>query len=793
MMRFKTQFDDVVVGYAKWVLAHRWTSIGISLAVAAICMAGLHKAALNNDYTVFFGEDDPKRMAYEHAKQEYTNDDTVFFVVTAKDGEVFDREVLAAVAELTEKSWLLPYATRVDSLTNFQYAWAEEDDLMVRALIDSPDEMTEERLAQAREIALNEPMLQNRLIKRDSPVTGVNVTLSVPEDVRLVSSTITEAAEALLADVEARHPAVSLRLTGLVPLNNAFLVAMLSDLSTLFPAMFALLIIIMALLLKSVLLMTSVLAVVILSALSAMGMLSWMNYEIAGPLTVLPLIVLTLAVADCVHILVSMQTCMRNGLDKSAAIVESLRINMIPVFITSLTTAIGFLCMNTSPVPPLRILGNFTSVGVLVAWMLAIFFLPALVSLLPFRAPGKSREAAMRSAMGRLAEFVLANKGMLFVSLTAITIVFAVAIPSIRVNNQFVEFFEKGYPIRQDTEYAMDHLTGIYQFIFNVPAQESGGVNEPEYLANLDKFTAWLGQQDGVTHVSSIVSTMKRLNRAMHGDDPAMYSIPDSRELAAQYLLLYEMSLPQGVDLNTEVNMDKSATRVVVTTSNLRSEDMAILISDAESWQQQNLPKYMQTPALGAAVMFTDVARTMMESMWVSAPLALLLVVLALMAALRSIKYGLISLLPNLMPLAIGFGFWAFMGKDMNFGMTTIVAMTIGIVVDDTVHFLAKYLRARRELRLSPEDGIRYAFSSVGKAMWVTSFILVAGFSIMMMSPMTYCDNMGLLTSIIIIAALAGDFLLLPSILLYTDGQRETSYATLSEVGHEEKVVGVEA
>jgi predicted RND superfamily exporter protein len=140
--------------------------------------------------------------------------------------------------------------------------------------------------------------------------------------------------------------------------------------------------------------------------------------------------------------------------------------------------------------------------------------------------------------------------------------------------------------------------------------------------------------------------------------------------------------------------------------------------------------------------------------------------------ALKSVKYGLISLVPNLIPLGLGFGIWGFFQWDINFGMTTIVSMSIGIIVDDTVHFLSKYLRARREFGLSPEEGVRYVFASVGKAMWVTSFILVAGFSIMNLSEGAYNSNMGTLVSMIIIAALVGDFLLLPPILLIADKKR---------------------
>ena len=792
-MNIYERLDGLTVGYAKWVLAHRPLVLTISLTMVVVCVVGLHNFVLNNDYAAYFEQDDPRMQAYEVTQQQYAMDDTVFFVVTATDGEIFDRRVLEAVAYLSEGSWQLPYAARVDSLTTYHHAWSDGDDLLVSPLVESPATMTKAELAAAREIAFSEPVLQNRLLKQGSPVTGVNVTVNTPDDVPRASIGITQAAEVLMADAMARYPEVSIRLTGLVPLNSAMLTAAINDMFTLAPLMLLVILVTMALLLKSFWLMTATLIVVACSSLSTLGILSWLGYEVAGSVTVLPLIVLTLAVANCIHILVSVQTVMRNGTEKIDAITESIRINMLPVFITSLTTSIGFLCMNITPVRPLRILGNFTALGVLIAFGLSIFFLPALTAYLPFRVTIKNRDGQVRNFMAAFGDFVLANKGILCVGLIAVSLLISINISSLRINNQFVEWFDSDYPIRRDTEYTMENLTGIYQIIFNVPAAGEGDVNEPAYLAHLDSFAQWLDAQEEVVHVSSIASTMKRLNSAMHGDDPAMYRIPESRQMAAQYLLLYEMSLPMGMALNTEVNMDKSATRLVATTRNLPSKDIMLLVDKAEAWQRENMPAAMFAPALGLAVMFAEVARIMMKSMMISAPLALFLVSIALMFALRSIRYGLLSIVPNVLPLAVGFGLWSIMGRDMTFWMTTIVVMSVGIVVDDTVHFLSKYLRARREHGLSPEDGIRYAFTSVGQAMWVTSFVLVAGFSIMMLSPMAYCDNMGLLTSIIIVAALIADFMLLPAILVYTDGQHETVYTPLEQVRREEETAAAEA
>lgn len=764
--------DAITDRYTCWLLRHPWTMLGVIGVVLCLLMAGLGNFVLGNDYNDFFDEANEHRVAYERVAQDYANDDMVFFVLTAQNGEIFDRDTLAAIAYLTEHAWHIPHAYRVDSLVNFQHIQSSGDDIEVRNLIESPEDMTEEALAEAKQIALQEPLLLNRLVKEGRPVTGVNVTLKLPEGGQQVSTTIVNAANALKDETMSRFPCVDVRLTGLVPLNEAFLEGAYTNLFTLAPVLLLVILVVMALLLQSIALTFAVVVVVVSASLCALGALSWLHYETSGPITVLPLIVMTLAVADCVHILVSMQAALGKGMTKAEAITESMRINMAPVFVTSATTAVGFLCMNITSVPMLRVLGNFTAVGVLLAYLLAISLLPLLAFLLPFHVRIKRHAVPLRSRFQFLAEFVLANKGKVTLGLTLITCILSLNLSSIRVNNQFIEWFDKTVPIRRDTEYAMENLTGIYQLAFDIPAGQPGDIHEPEYLAHLENFAQWMLNQDGVVHVSSITHTMKRLNQAMHGDNPEMYGLPGSRALAAQYLLLYELSLPMGVDLNMEVNMDKSATRVVATTRNLSTERINALIKQVALWQSQNFPPEMRAPAVGLAAMFAHMAHTMMDAMFLSAPVAVLLVSLALMITLRSVKYGLISLIPNLMPMFIGFGIWGALGRDMGFTMTTIVATSIGIVVDDTVHFLSKYLRARRTMHLSPEEGIRYAFRSVGKAMWVTSLILVAGFSIMAFSSITYISDMGLLTSIIVTAALAGDFLLLPAILVYTDHKK---------------------
>ncbi len=270
---------------------------------------------------------------------------------------------------------------------------------------------------------------------------------------------------------------------------------------------------------------------------------------------------------------------------------------------------------------------------------------------------------------------------------------------------------------------------------------------------------------------------MKRLNKNLHADDPSFSRLPESRELAAQYLLLYEMSLPYGLDLNNQINVDKSATRFTVTTDNISAAQIRALTESGQQWLIDNTPESMHAVGSGPAVMFAYVSGVNIESMIRGSIMALILISLLMIFALRSLKLGLISFIPNLLPAIVAFGAWALLSGLVNIGLSIVIGMTLGIVVDDSIHFLSKYRRARREQGLSSEDAVRYSFSSVGRALVATSIILVVGFLIMSTSAFGMNADMGSMTAITITLALLIDFFLLPPLLLLLDGGDETAPA----------------
>ena len=489
--------------------------------------------------------------------------------------------------------------------------------------------------------------------------------------------------------------------------------------------------------------------------------------------------IMTLAVADSIHILVAMLKEMRHGREKREAIVESLRVNTQPVFLTSLTTAIGFLSMNFSEVPPLNDLGNISATGVGLAWVLSMTMLPALVAILPVKV--RLRAADHASPMDRLGDFVVARRSPLLWGTGVVALVLTAMLPLNSLNDQFVKYFDESMAFRQDSDFATERLSGLYQIDFSLAAAESGGISEPAYLETVDRFAEWYRGQPGVVHVATISDMFRRLNKNMHADDPSYYTLPGERDLTAQYLLLYEMSLPYGLDLNNQINVDKSATRFSVTLENITSRELLGLVEAGEEWLGDNAPPSMSTVGVGPGVMFSYISARNIRSMLIGTLVAIALIGVTMMLMLRSLRYGAISFVPNMLPAMMAFGLWGLLVGEINLGLSIVTGMCLGIIVDDSVHFLSKYLRARREQNLDAEDAVRYAFSTVGAALIVTSIVLAAGFTILAQSTFGFNGGMGKLSAIIIALALAADLLLLPPLLMFLDRNHKTRVADNKE------------
>jgi len=746
---------------------HPFRVIIMCLIFVVLAAGGAQNLVFKNDYRIYFGEDNPQRTAFESMQKVYSKSDNISFVVVPKGKDVFTRAHLEALTSLTKQSWQIPYSTRVDSITNFQYSYAEEDDLIVTDLVTDPENLSQADLERIEKVALNDPLLVNKIISKAGHVSVVNVTVQLPGiDPILEVPEVAASVRAIKAQFIAKYPDSEVYLSGVVMMNNAFGEAAMNDSATLTPLMFLVVILAIGLLLKTISGTIATVLVIFMSIVTTMGIAGWTGFYLSGPLSSAPTMILTLAVADCIHILASMFYEMRQGVNKRLAIQKSLALNLKPIFLTSVTTAIGFLSMNFSDSPPYRDLGNLVAMGVMFAFIFSMTIFPALLTVLPIRT--KVSKDNKGNSISMLTEFVINKRKLLLPVMSIIILVFAAFIPKNELNDDFVKYFDESVPYRAATDFMQENLSGMTVLEMSINTGIASGINNPDYLNKLSDFTDWLRELPETDHVNTLTDILKRLNQNMHAEDTAWYKLPNSQELSAQYLLLYEMSLPYGLDLNNQLNVDKSSSKIVATFKNLTSNEMVRLEQDINTWFELNAPAY-DVDIASPSLMFAHIGKRSINSMLIGTVVALLLISLLLGVVLKSWRFGVLSLLPNLAPAAVAFGIWGLYDGQIGLGLSVVMGMTLGIVVDDTVHFLSKYLHARRDLNTDSSTAVHYAFDHVGRALCVTTFVLIAGFLVLAQSSFKLNSDMGMLTAITIFIALVIDFFFLPPLLMLLD------------------------
>ncbi len=719
------------------------------------------------DYDIFFDGTNKQLLAFDEIQTTFAKTDNLAIVIAPEDGDIFTPQTLSLIQKITVDAWQVPYSSRVDSIANYQHTEAFDDDLLVEDLLYSEYELTPERISKVKSIALSEPVLKSALVSDKGDVTVVNITVQLPEmDKTAEVEEVVSSINAMIDRYQRAYPDVTFHKAGIIAMNHAFMTAAQDDSSTLVPTMLVVILVFLTIMLRSILSVIATLIVIIGSVMATMGISGWAGMFLSTATVNVPTLIMTLAVADCVHVIATMRQSMKNGFTKAQSIERSIALNFVPILITSVTTAIGFLMMNMSDSPVLRDFGNLSALGVMVACFLSVTLLPALLKLLPIHVKMETSQD-QKHVMDRLGDFVVSQRRALLPLSVVVIVVCASLIPLNKVNDESVEYFGQRNEFRQAADFMEERISGMTNISIAIKTNESQGIAAPDFLNTIGEFSSWLRGQPETDHVATLADVYKRLNKNMHGDDEAYYSLPQERELAAQYLLLYEMSLPYGLDLNNQINVDKSSIKMVLTVANLGSVELVDLENRIYQWFAEHAPQY-QVVASSPSLMFAHIGETNMASMLSTLPITLVLISALLIFALRSVRLGLISLMPNIAPAVIGFGLWALISGEINLGLSVVVTLTLGIVVDDAVHFLSKYQRARREGQTA-EQAVRYAFHTVGRALWITTVVLVAGFSVLAMSSFRLNADMGQLSAIVIFIALVVDFLFLPTLLMLFD------------------------
>ena len=761
--RAKSYFFDLVV------IRCLWTAVAAAVVIAALAAGMQHLITVDVGIRNHFNEDDPQLVKLEQFEETYAVSDSVLVVVAPTGDTIFTRKALLAVEKLTDALWRTPYATRVTSITNYSHTEGNEDGLIVEPLVDDATLLDKTKIGRVRTIALSNREIAGRLVSRDGRLAGLVVSLALPEkDREKKKLEVVDALYVLVNEQRTANPDVEYHIYGELLLDQTIRRALDEDMSVLAPIAFATMMLVAIVVLRSVWGVLGILAMLIAVMTSGFGFAGWSGLKFYAESAAAIFVLMAISIAHSVHLIQGTTKAMHRGMERKTAIIHALKINGRPIFLTSITTAIGFLSLNFSEMPPFRVMGNIVAFGSMCAFVYSITLLPALLAMMPMQTPVK-RETKVEF-FDRLGNFVVSRSTILLGVFAILSVVSAIGVSRIELNDNNLKLLDDSYELRRSADFINRNFSGLDTFEYSLSSGREGGITGIEYLRQVDSFAEWLREQPEVSHVTSIADVLKRLNQNLHRDADGSYTLPGNSDLVAQYLLLYEFSLPVGLDLNNLINFDRSATRMTVVIEFMSVREQIELDDRALAWLQKNAPQ-IQTRATGVTMVSAYSVMRNIVKMLIGTFIAMSIVSLILIFFFKSMRLGLLSLIPNFLPAIIAMGVWGYAVGTVSVAASIVTAIAFGIIVDDTIHLLSNYLRMRNEGK-APAEAIVPTFKQVGQPLLITTLIFALGFLVFGASGLSTNQTLGVLVGLTIVIALIADFLLFPSLLVVLDRRK---------------------
>ncbi|MEO1723797.1 MAG: MMPL family transporter [Pseudomonadota bacterium] len=754
-------------------LSHLLISWRWSLFVAScLCLFpganGLRDITFSTDSRAFFGEDNPDYRALRKLEDTYSYPTKMLIVIAADGDTAFTPDILTALRDATEKAWALPYVLRVDSVANFNRSYAEGDEVFVEPLIAQDVPITSDMAKQIARLAMDIPELKGRALAEDGRTVSIGISLAPSDTSRTAYRAIQAEFDAFRDRLQERLPDTRVLMTGGIMGSLAFADASARDLRVVLPYATAAVLALLALGLGSLSGVVASAAVLATSAIMTLGISAMAGIELAPGNSSGVLAVVVLMAATCMHIAMIFLQGIDRGLDRREAVAFTYQKNLMPVGLTNLTTTFGFICLNFADAPPLQDLGNMVAIGILSGWVFSMTLMPAILLLLP--APRRPRRQWLPAALSAAVAASVARRRLIIPAFLALTAICLMSLPFLRFNDDFVRYFDEAEPFRAEAEVIEDRLGGLRSLQFSFESQETGGIFAPDFLRQMEAFETWLMAQEPVGSVSSLLQPIRRLNKNLNGGDPAFERVAATAEANAQLLLFYELNLPVGQDVNSLISVDRTRTVLSVSLDLETSTELRAFAETAEAWLRSDTSE-IAVRSTGSSLTFARVSQTNGAMMLIGTVVVLLIVSASLLFTLRDRRLGAISIVPNLLPAILAFGIWGLFLRDLNLGSTVVTVMTFGIVVDDTIHLLVAYQRARRAGGEAEESAVE-AIRTVGPAITFTSITIIVGFLFVASSGFAINQHLGLLTAIVIGAAYLADLIFLPALLVQLESKR---------------------
>jgi len=741
----------------------------IVISMTAILLMGslfiLPRLRIDNSVDVFFNKNGADYLNFENWKQQFGSDQVVMIAIQADD--MFTAEHLTLISDLTEDCEMLPGVETVTSLATVNAITGQGQDFIVERFLEQiPDQDSD--LARLKNRALSNPLYVKNVISADGTVAAILVELEADAAMVEDGSSRKEAIDAIQKILSSRiGPDVHVYLSGLTAIEYFYALYMQDDFKAFMPFLLMMIIAVMYFSFRSVKLVVLPLGSILISTAGAMALLYLMGFSVNNVTTVIPPILMAIMIADSVHVIgdvLNRRAHEEADTDDGDSLFVTMRHLAFPCFLTSATTAAGFWSLSLSSIAPVRQLGIIVGFGVVLALILTFTFLPSAARIWRAFAVRPSATVRMQNRLeaflGMISRINQSYYKTIVILSVALVGVSAIGLMRIKAETSVIEYFRKSTPIYRATQFVENHLSGVHAVNISLKTGQRDFFKDPKALIMLQEITGFLETISEVDKVSSVNDYIKEIHRSFHDEDPAFYRIPETRRMVSQYVLLYGRQ-----DLEDFVDDDWQWATIRVRLK----EHSTVRLSAVLDQMRHYLERYRnigEVQVVGQTVLEAETNNAVSRGQLKSLLLAMLVIFGMMFIVFRSLIIGLISVVPNILPILMNFGLMGFFGIHLDSATSMIAAVGIGIVVDDTIHFLYGFGVAFRE----SADHVRavdQALREKGRPIIFTSLILFFGFGVLSVSKFLPTAYFGMLSALLMFNALISDLFVLPSLLIW--------------------------
>jgi predicted RND superfamily exporter protein len=785
---FVETLNETFASIAGWCFDHRWWVVLLSAIGLAGSLALASTARIDNSMEAYFDEADESFAAYDQYREDFGSDEVAYILYEAPGFEhgPWNLEVMRKIDALTTVlEDEVPFVYEAQSLANAELIRGTADGIDIDEIRDDFPETQAELLA-LREAYLAKPMLVGGIVSADGRHAAISIEMDRsstdpideirfdPEGGDGMANLYPQASQGVIDEILARpeYAGIEFHASGDVPFNTVYNTIITTEGSRLDAITAAVIGLLLALVFRSLVSALAPLVVVQTSVIACVAFVAALGWKLDMSFGAMPTLLTAIGVAHSVHILSEFRLLFAELGDRRAALVKTMYLVGTPCMLTSLTTAAGFGALSSVPIKSLWHYGIYGAFGVMAAFVLSMTLLMALLSF--GRTEPKTASEALRSSakgsarakavLGAIAAFNIRNDRAILAFFGLVFFVSILGIAQLRVDSDWLSDFSDDVPIKHTIKRVDAVMGGATNLIYLFDSGEEDGIKDPATLREIERVAEIAAAKSDLVRKSySLVDILKDLNQAFHGDDPAYHTIPETRELVAQYLVLYEMS--GGEEAEEFVSSDYRRASLELRLAMGETSRTELLVEGVDAALAEAPLETSSFELTGIGALWLKLLEHLVTSQARGFLLAFTIVGVMMIVVLRSFRVGAISMLPNLLPVVLTLGAMGWLAIPLDYSKISIAAVALGIAVDDTIHLV---MRFRHEFRSRGNYAValREAMQDVGRALLITSLALVCGFLVLTLSVLDSQATYGILLAVTIVTALIADFLLMPALVL---------------------------